>query len=345
MALIHMREMLEYAYRNGFAVGAFTVTDLESLTGIINAAEFCLAPVILNIDASHFDVQALEVVMPAIEAAAIGSSIPVAIHLSQSPDPDSVNRAIRLGCNSITVSISTTEQDADTIQKMTEMAHQCGIPCAITVDGQFNDGIRLNELQDYVEQSQVDFLNIGISNNITNNEAEMDLQNLGSLNKTLHMPLILTHSAGLNSEQLQRFINHGVAMVHFDTPASDLATLKHAIQQCGSSKQADAIKAECTPWATVEHLIIYNVSGLDAKETQAMMQEGKRVLSTIPGVRRIDIGQSVKEDAPYRYTWLVRFCHPAVIDSYREHPVHVSFADNLFRPVAGERISIDYQIL
>jgi len=34
---------------------------------------------------------------------------------------------------------------------------------------------------------------------------------------------------------------------------------------------------------------------------------------------------------------------PAVIDSYREHPVHVAFADNLFRPVSAERLSIDYQ--
>jgi fructose-bisphosphate aldolase class II len=41
----------------------------------------------------------------------------------------------------------------------------------------------------------------------------------------------------------------------------------------------------------------------------------------------------------------VRFCHTAVIDSYRKHPDHVAFADNLFRPVAGERISIDFQML
>ena len=43
--------------------------------------------------------------------------------------------------------------------------------------------------------------------------------------------------------------------------------------------------------------------------------------------------------------WLVRFCHPAVIDSYREHPDHVLFADKLFRPLSGERISIDFRIV
>ncbi|HEB98599.1 MAG TPA: fructose-bisphosphate aldolase, partial [Thiotrichales bacterium] len=45
-----------------------------------------------------------------------------------------------------------------------------------------------------------------------------------------------------------------------------------------------------------------------------------------------------------RFCWLIRFVHPAVIDSYREHPEHLRFADELFRPVAGDRISIDYRL-
>ena len=62
-------------------------------------------------------------------------------------------------------------------------------------------------------------------------------------------------------------------------------------------------------------------------------------------MREVFTGEAVKEDAKYRYTWLVRFCHPAVIGSYREHPDHIAFANNLFRPVAGERISIDYHMV
>jgi len=51
----------------------------------------------------------------------------------------------------------------------------------------------------------------------------------------------------------------------------------------------------------------------------------------------------VQENAKYKFTWLVEFVHEKVIDSYREHPDHVAFADNLFRPVAGDRVSIDYR--
>jgi fructose-bisphosphate aldolase class II len=87
------------------------------------------------------------------------------------------------------------------------------------------------------------------------------------------------------------------------------------------------------------------VAGVTRQQTETMMAVGRQVLGTIPGVREVVTGHAVKEDAKYRYTWLVRFCHPAVIESYREHPAHIAFADELFRPVAAERISIDYQTI
>jgi len=31
-----------------------------------------------------------------------------------------------------------------------------------------------------------------------------------------------------------------------------------------------------------------------------------------------------------------------VIESYRDHPDHVAFANQFFRPIAGDRISIDF---
>ena len=111
----------------------------------------------------------------------------------------------------------------------------------------------------------------------------------------------------------------------------------------GSAGQADVVLSHAAPWRPVEHLIVYNTSISDEEKVRAMIAEGERVLSRIPGVMRIFTGQAIQEKAGYKYTWLVKFCHPAVIDSYREHPDHVAFADTHFRPVAGDRISIDYQ--
>jgi len=93
----------------------------------------------------------------------------------------------------------------------------------------------------------------------------------------------------------------------------------------------------------VDHVILFNVEGLDETGVQAMLEEGARMLGPIAGVRDLAAGVAVKADAAYRYHWMVRFAHPNVIPYYRDHPAHVAFADGRFRPVAGNRVSIDYR--
>lgn len=109
-----------------------------------------------------------------------------------------------------------------------------------------------------------------------------------------------------------------------------------------SGKGVDALR-NCRPWRPVEHLIIYNTTTDEAASAE-LAAEGRRVLDRIPGVRATWSGEAVAEKAAYRWCWLIRFAHPAVIDSYREHPDHVAYADKHFRPVAGDRVSIDYTL-
>ena len=78
-------------------------------------------------------------------------------------------------------------------------------------------------------------------------------------------------------------------------------------------------------------------------EVDAIMARGREVLSQIPGVRRVITGRAAPEGKPrYRFSWLIEFAHRAVVDSYRDHPLHLDFANRVFRPIAGDRVSIDY---
>jgi hypothetical protein len=120
--------------------------------------------------------------------------------------------------------------------------------------------------------------------------------------------------------------------------------LRDSFGQAGASGQgADALE-NCGPWRPVEHLIVYNTT-VDDKTSAGLAAEGRRVLDQIPGVRATWSGRALKPDASYRWCWLIRFAHAAVIDSYRDHPDHVAYADNHFRPIAGNRISIDYELI
>ena len=231
------------------------------------------------------------------------------------------------------------------------------------------------EAKAYVEQTEVDFLavSIGTVHGRMQGEAKLDFLRLQEINDTLGIPLVIHGGTGLSDEQFQQLIGCGVSKINYYTSLADIAglrirenahnnplngytalttgvkdTISTEVERCmrlwGSANRATELLAQCTPWLPVEHLIVYNVDGITEHQANTMMSEGKKTLSTIPGVLEVVTGRAIQHDTMYRYTWLIRFCHSAVIESYRTHPKHVAFADTLFRPVAGERISIDYQM-
>ena len=389
MPLVDMKDMLQHAYRHGYAVGAFDLVSLDFLEGIMAAAERVRAPVILSLAESHFEYFDFELVMPAVEAAARRASVPVAIHLDHGGSLESAIRAINFGCNGVMVDASH-EPLSGNIQRthaVVDMAHACGVP----VEGELGyvpgvegeDAERHpgeisyttpEEAKTYVEQTGVDFLavSIGTVHGRMKGRPKLDFQRLEQINEALGIPLVIHGGTGLSDDQFRRLIANGVAKINYYTALSDVAAkqinenhragtssgftglvknirtvvaaeAERCMRLWGGAGRADEVLSRCRPWMPVEHLIIYNVEGIDKAGAETMIAEGRRVLSAIPGVREVFTGEAVQDDAKYRYTWLVRFCHPAVIDSYREHPDHVTFADTLFRPVAGERISIDYQ--
>jgi len=389
MPLVNMKDMLNHAYQNGYAVGAFDLVSLDFLEGIINAAEHCDAPVVLSLAESHFEYFDFEIIMSAVVSAAHRSKVPVAIHLDHGESLESAVKGIRLGCNGIMIDSSSQPlaENISLTHDIVEMAHACGVP----VEGELGyvpgvegeDAVKhpgeimyttVSEAKTYVEQTGVDFLavSIGTVHGRMQGEPRLDFFRLQEINDAVNIPLVIHGGTGLSDDQYQQLINRGVSKINYYTSLSDVAglrirensqdqplngytgllngvkeTISIEVERCiklwGSAGRAKKVLAYCETWAPVEHLIIYNVHGISKDETMTMINQGKKSLSTIPGVLKITTGHSVQEDDAYRYTWIIRFCHRAVIESYRNHPLHIAFADTLFRPVAGERISIDYQ--
>ncbi|MFZ0256111.1 MAG: Dabb family protein [Gammaproteobacteria bacterium] len=89
---------------------------------------------------------------------------------------------------------------------------------------------------------------------------------------------------------------------------------------------------------------MYNTNSTSNAEAEAMMVRRREVLSRIPDVRRVASGRAIKEHAQYRCCWIIEFANAKVIDSYCDHPDHVAFANELFRPIAKDRVSIDYAL-
>ena len=229
------------------------------------------------------------------------------------------------------------------------------------------------EAKTYVDATGVDFLavSIGTVHGRMKGEPKLDFGRLAEINQALQIPLVIHGGTGLSNEQFRQLIDNGVTKINYYTALADAAGrciqgnaekggksytdlvrgVSEAVQQeaerCielwGSTGKASELLECCRPWKPVEHVILFNTEGLEEAGVNAMMAEGHRVLSPIPGVLDVFTGHAVQADGDYKHCWVIKFTDKAVIDTYRVHPDHQKFADERFRPYAGGRVSIDYE--
>lgn len=232
----------------------------------------------------------------------------------------------------------------------------------------------LAEAKGFVARTGVDFLavSIGTVHGRMKDKPKLDWIRLKEINAALGIPLVIHGGTGLTDDQFRKLITLGVAKINYYTALSDLAgdsiraaaksgakgytallagvraAVSAEVERCmrvwGSAGRAAEVLARCRPWLNVEHVVVYNAPGLDEEKLRAVMVEGQRALATIPGVREVEVGSVADKSARYRHCWLIRFASSAVIDSYKQHPAHVAFADHLFRPMAADRLTADYHM-
>ena len=79
MPLVNMKTLLADAEKGGYAVGSFSVANLEMILGVVKAAEETRSPIILQIAEVRLNHSPLAIIGPAMLAAAKNATVPVAV--------------------------------------------------------------------------------------------------------------------------------------------------------------------------------------------------------------------------------------------------------------------------
>ena len=118
MSLVNMRSLLKDAKTGGWAVGSFSVANMECVRGVLNAAEELRAPIILQIAEVRLPHSPLSLIGPMMLAAAKQASVPVAVHLDHGKTLSCIREALDLGFTS--VMCDGSELPIDENMKLTE---------------------------------------------------------------------------------------------------------------------------------------------------------------------------------------------------------------------------------
>lgn len=125
MPLIGPKEMFARAYKEGYAIGAFNVNNMEIIQGIMQAAAQEKSPVILQVSAGARKYAGQIYIMKLVEAALLEADVPVVVHLDHGPTFEMCRDCIDGGFTSVMIDGSHLpfEENIALTKQVVEYAH------------------------------------------------------------------------------------------------------------------------------------------------------------------------------------------------------------------------------
>ena len=129
MPLVTSKKMFEQAYKNGYAIGAFNVNNLETIQGIVNACKAQNAPVILQVSAGARKYANPTYLQHLIIAASEETGLPICLHLDHGDSLELCKSCIEKGFTSVMIDASKYPLDENIriTKEVVEYAHDHGV--------------------------------------------------------------------------------------------------------------------------------------------------------------------------------------------------------------------------
>jgi fructose-bisphosphate aldolase class II len=256
MALVKTKEILENANREGYAVGAFNISNMESLQAIIEGACEMHAPVIVEVSESASKYMGIELAASMVKTIANSAPVPVALHLDHGRKLEVITKAILAGFGSVMIDASDRpyEENRALTSEVVALARKAGVAVEAELGrlpGAEDDIsasereaflVDPDEAQAFVEHTGIDFLApaIGTAHGAFKfkGESKLDLERLRKVKEKIRIPLVL-HGAssvkkqlldaaseqglelegakGLDDEVLRQAVSGGINKVNTDT--------------------------------------------------------------------------------------------------------------------------------
>ena len=233
--LVSMKEMLEDAKKNHYALPAFDVSNYEMMRAVLEACEEEGSPALLMALGVDLVGKGMPLLSSMVKGASEHFNIPVCFHLDHATDFDLIKSAIDVGFTSVMYdgSVLDFENNAKNTAMVTKYAHARGISVeaelghvgnasvgSISETGTDTDpGESLTvpaEVEKFVEITDVDALAvaIGTSHGVYKKTPELRIDRLDEITAVCDRPLVLHGGSGTPDDQMKNAIHHGITKIN-----------------------------------------------------------------------------------------------------------------------------------
>ena len=246
MAVVTAKEILIPATEGKYAVGAFNITNLIQLEGVVEAHVEARAPLIIQTSVTPSKFLGPHVLVAIYRAIAEEAPIPIALHLDHCREVEYCKHCADLGYTNVMIDASH-EDFEENVRQTKDVADYCHALGNVSVEGELGtvagveDQIRVAEDEaqlcnpeqalEFVERTGVDLLApaIGTAHGIYKTKnPKVDFERFGKIFQLINgqgvrTPLVVHGGSGLPREHVRRLIELGGSKFNVSTE------LKHAL--------------------------------------------------------------------------------------------------------------------
>jgi len=242
MALVGTKEMFARANKEGYAIGAFNVNDMEIVQGIVDAAKEEKAPLILQVSAGARKYARVGYLKHLVQAAIEDSGLPIALHLDHGEDFEICKACVDDGFTSVMIDASghSFEDNIKVTKKVVEYAHSKGVAVEAELGklAGIEDAVNVSEADakftnpeqaaEFVKKTGIDSLAVAIGTSHGaykfKGEAKLDFDRLTAIMKVLPQgfPLVLHGASSVPQELVEKCNKYGGKMPNAKGVPEDL---------------------------------------------------------------------------------------------------------------------------
>ncbi|MCC8016775.1 MAG: class II aldolase [Clostridiales bacterium] len=242
--LVNMRNLLTDAKSGNYAVGSFSVANMEMVLGILKAAEELNSPVILQIAEVRLRQSPLEIIGPLMVAAAENAGIPAAVHFDHGKTMKKISQALDIGFTSVMFDGSHLPLDENIAQTKEVVAMACEYGAAVegeigcvggSEDGSENIAANCTNPDDallFESETGADAIAVAIGNAHGNYKSAPKLRFdiLEQCSKLVSVPLVLHGGTGISDEDFIKCSKTGVKKINIATATFD--SVENTVRRC-----------------------------------------------------------------------------------------------------------------
>lgn len=231
MEFASVKELLCKAQERGNAVPAFNVENMETVQGVIQAAEELNCPVILQTTPSSVNYAGLDFFAACVGTAIRNTRVPIALHLDHGSSYELAANAMKEGYSSVMIDGSrlSFEDNVALTSRVSELGKILGVSVEAELgsvggkeDSSISESVTFTDAAqavEFTERTKVDSLAvaIGTSHGFYKGEPKLDIKRLKEIRAAVDIPLVLHGTSGVPDEVVKECIRNGICKVNYAT--------------------------------------------------------------------------------------------------------------------------------